>query len=85
MDEAQLKEARGKAQGKADEIQRLILDGEANLALLLVRCYRRGLPEAKCLEAFTALETCIAEARGTFSAAIVMPEPKISTKQRVVL
>lgn len=84
-DDSQLKEARNRAQTRADEIQRFILDGDANLASLLVKAYRRGLPEDRCLEAFRALEQCIAEARATFTAAITQPEPRLMAKQRVVL
>lgn len=83
--EQRLKEARGDAQRRFDEICRLTLDGDKNLTALLVKACRAGMPQEKAKEIFQALRVLAGDAHATFDAAIAQPEPKVGTKPRVVL
>jgi hypothetical protein len=84
-DEVKLRELKGKAQGRFDEIARLMLDGEHSLTQLLVKAHRVGHERNKAEAAFIALKQCVSDAEATYHAAIAQPEPKIAVKSRVVL
>lgn len=86
QDGQKLKEYRGKVQVKADEICRLILDGENSLTHWLVKATRAGLnPDVARNAVYDALVKCINDALVTYNAAIAQPEPRISTQSRVRL
>lgn len=71
-----LKEARGNAQRRIDEIGRFVLDGDNNLTELLVKAHRAGLPHAKSAAVFDALRALATEAQERFEIAINAPEYK---------
>jgi len=83
--DVKLREMKGKAQAQFDTICADILDGQGSLTALLVKAYRYGHPKEKAEECFTVLFHMLEDARDTYNAAIAQPEPKISSKSRIVL
>jgi len=85
IDEIKAKEIKGKAQLKIQEIFMAIGDGQNSLLQYLVKGYRAGgIPEAKAVEAFTAIKACVDDALANYHAAIAQPEPKAQVKPRLV-
>lgn len=85
IDEKKMKELVGLAQKRADEIFRLILDGENSLTAQLVKAYRAGHESDKALEVFAAIANIGIEAASAYKAAIAQPAPKVGGKSRVTL
>jgi hypothetical protein len=79
-----LKEMRGKAQRRFDEILRMVSEGPSSLLQLLVKAYREGHEPEKAYVAFAALREAVEDAELVYRAAIAQPQARI-VKKRVEL
>jgi hypothetical protein len=84
LTESRLKEARGNAQRRFDEIVRLIVDGPNSLCELLVKASRAGLPAYSVDDVAAALQAAVVDMRLSYTAAMAVPEVIVRSK-RVVL
>jgi hypothetical protein len=75
-----------RTQARINETCALIGDGPASILAGLVRGYRSNeISGEKAGEVFLALKKCVEDAQANYHAAIAQPEPRASTKPRVVL